>query len=393
MSMTTSGDGIGGRKVLQKVKPYVALVLIQFGFGTMYVITEATLKRGVNHYVLVVYRNAIAAAVMAPFAIWFERKTIPKITMVIFLKIVGLSILEPVFDQNFYYMGSKLTSASFAAALYNILPALTFILALFLRIEKLDIRRRQGQAKVIGTLVTVAGTALIILYKGPTVEFFGSKNRAHRGTSAVDFSKSQTVDWLKGTFTLLLSCLSWSFYLILQSNTLRSLPAELSVTTLMCTVGAAMNAVIALVMERGSMINPWIIGWDMRLFTAIYSGVICTGVAYYVCGMVIREKGPVFVTAFNPLCMIITAFMGSIILGEELTLGRIIGATIIVVGLYFLIWGKSKDYRTSSNIKDIDSQKLPTFACINEGSTHDGTSDASVSVHKISITKNLCPST
>ena len=35
-----------------------------------------------------------------------------------------------------------------------------------------------------------------------------------------------------------------------------------------------------------------------------------------------KERGPVFVTAFNPLCMIIVAVLGSIILGEEITLGR-----------------------------------------------------------------------
>lgn len=51
-------------------------------------------------------------------------------------------------------------------------------------------------------------------------------------------------------------------------------------------------------------------------------GIVCSGVAYYVQGIVSKERGPVFVTAFNPLCMIITAIMGSIILKEEITRGR-----------------------------------------------------------------------
>lgn len=49
---------------------------------------------------------------------------------------------------------------------------------------------------------------------------------------------------------------------------------------------------------------------------------MCTGVAYYLQGVVMKERGPVFVTAFNPLCMIIVAVMGSIILAEEISLGR-----------------------------------------------------------------------
>ena len=61
------------REVMRKVKPYVAMIFLQFGYSGMYIIAVATLKRGMNHYVLVVYRNAIAAAVMAPFALWFER--------------------------------------------------------------------------------------------------------------------------------------------------------------------------------------------------------------------------------------------------------------------------------------------------------------------------------
>lgn len=49
---------------------------------------------------------------------------------------------------------------------------------------------------------------------------------------------------------------------------------------------------------------------------------MCSGVTYYVQGLVMKERGPVFVTAFNPLCMIIVAVLGSIILGDEITLGR-----------------------------------------------------------------------
>jgi drug/metabolite transporter (DMT)-like permease len=51
-------------------------------------------------------------------------------------------------------------------------------------------------------------------------------------------------------------------------------------------------------------------------------GIVCSGVAYYVQGLVSRQRGPVFVTAFNPLCMIVTALLGSVILKEEIRLGR-----------------------------------------------------------------------
>lgn len=332
--------GVG--EVWRRVKPYVAMVFLQFGYAGMFVVSVASLKQGMSHYVLVVYRNAVAAAVVAPFALWFERKVRPKMTLPIFLKIMALGLLEPVLDQNFYYMGTKYTSASFSSALYNILPAVTFLNAFVLRMEKIDIKKRHSQAKIIGTLVTVIGALIMILYKGPIVEFIWNKGRHLQAETAAQ----NDTHWLLGTLMLLFSCCCWSAFFVLQSHTLKSYPAELSLTTLICLTGTGQAGAVALFVERGA--KPWSIGFDMRLFTAVYSGIMCTGVAYYLQGVVMKERGPVFVTAFNPLCMIIVAVMGSIILAEEISLGRVIGAVVIVIGLYSLIWGKSSDRMNTS---------------------------------------------
>ena len=42
-------------------------------------------------------------------------------------------MIRPVFDQNLYYVGMKYTSATFASATVNVLPAITFILAIIFR--------------------------------------------------------------------------------------------------------------------------------------------------------------------------------------------------------------------------------------------------------------------
>lgn len=69
-----------------------------------------------------------------------------------------------------------------------------------------------------------------------------------------------------------------------------------------------------------------------------------------------KDRGPVFVTAFNPLGMVIVAILSTFILREQLNLGRVLGAIVIVVGLYIVLWGKSKDHKTPS----IDEQAIPT---------------------------------
>ncbi|KAL8162392.1 hypothetical protein V2J09_013881 [Rumex salicifolius] len=343
---------------LSKMKAIALIVSLQFGYALMNIITTICLKKGMNHFVLSVYRHIFATVATAPFALIFERKIRPKMTLSIFLKIMLLGFLEPVIDQNLYYVGMKHTSATFASASVNVLPAITFILATIFRLEKVDIRKRPSQAKIVGTIVTVGGAMVMTIYKGPIVDLFFSGSRAHN----VVASTSSGQHWVSGTLMLLGSCLGWSGFFILQSFTLKEYPAEMSLTTLVCLMGAIQGGAVTLVMERD--MSAWALGWDSRLLASAYTGVVCSGIAYYVQGIVNRERGPVFLTAFSPLCMIITAILGALVLAEQLRLGSIIGAVIIILGLYTVVWGKSKDQRnTELSLTDekatIKAQELP----------------------------------
>ncbi|KAG0471241.1 hypothetical protein HPP92_015787 [Vanilla planifolia] len=228
----------------------------------------------------------------------------------------------------------------------NIIPAITYIMALLLRVETLDMRRRGGQLKITGTLLTVSGAVLLILYKGPMLDFLwfskGVKQQAGSLGQSSNGGDPTSLMWIRGMIMLIGSTTCWSGFLILQSNTLESYPAELTITSLVCLMGAAASGAVAFLVERGNT-AIWVIGWDMRLFTVVYSGIICTGVSYYVLGMVMKEKGPVFASAFSPLCTIITSLMSSIFLSETISLGMTIGAFIMIGGLYFLLWGKTKE--------------------------------------------------
>lgn len=332
-------------KAFNKIKPYLAMVSLSFGYAGMYIITMLCLKRGMSTYVLVVYRHAAATIAIAPFALYFERKTRPKLTLPIFFKIMLLGFLEPVFDQNLYYLGMKYTSATFASAIVNILPAVTFIMAILFRLEKVKIKNIHSIAKIVGTMVTLGGATLMTLYKGPVMNMFGTSS-AHTGTgSSSSASSSGDHKWVVGTLMVMASCVGWSAFFILQSFTLRAYPAELSLTTLICFMGMIEGGAVAVVMEHHT--SEWALGMDSRTLAPIYSGVVCSALAYYLQSVVIKERGPVFVTAFNPLCMIIVAVLGSLILAEQIHLGSVIGAIIIVIGLYSVIWGKSKDYNPS----------------------------------------------
>ncbi|VFQ63798.1 unnamed protein product [Cuscuta campestris] len=346
-------------------KPYLAVIFLQFGLAGMDIISKVALNEGMSNYVFVVYRHAVATLVIAPFAFILDKKQRPKMTLPIFAKLAVLSILEPVIDQNMYFIGMKYTTATFAASMSNILPALTFVMACIFRLEKVRVKSIPSQAKIIGTVATVGGAMMMTLLKGPMVHLFWAKSNAHQNpTGAIDLAHS-----IRGALMISFGCLSWASFMILQAITLRTYPTELSMTAWICLLGTGEGAIVALVMERG---NPsvWSINWDTKFLAALYSGVFCSGLAYYIQGVIMKDRGPVFVTAFNPLSMVIVAVMSSIILKEQMYLGRVLGAAVIVVGLYMVLWGKSKDHKSISS----NEESLPTLQMV-KATTANGEKD------------------
>ncbi|KAG6643122.1 hypothetical protein CIPAW_09G188300 [Carya illinoinensis] len=308
----------------------------------MDVLSKAALNQGMSNYVLVVYRHVVAFAVIAPFAVFLDKKVRPKMTLPIFTKLIVLSLLGPAIDP-LYFLGMKYTTATFAAAMADILPALTFVMACIL-----------SQAKVVGTIATVAGAIVITLVKGPIIELMWTKGRSGHQQQSGGANLQHSI---KGSIMITIACFSCACFMILQAITLETYPAELSLTAWMCLLGTLEGTVVALVMEKGNT-AVWSINWDVKLLAALYSGVICSALAYYIQGVIMKDRGPVFVTAFSPLCMVIVAFMGSFVLAEQMYLGRVLGAIIIVVGLYLVVWGKSKDYKLSST-PSIKEQTAP----------------------------------
>ncbi|KAK9987055.1 hypothetical protein SO802_032006 [Lithocarpus litseifolius] len=377
------GQGCFG-SFFQRCKPYIAMISLQFGYAGMNIITKVSLNRGMSHYVLVVYRHAFATAAIAPFALIVERKVRPKITFPIFMQLFVLGLLGPVIDQNFYYAGLKFTSPTFSCAMSNMLPAMTFVMAVLCRMEKLDMKKIRCQAKVVGTVVTVAGAMLMTLYKGNVINLVWSEHMHHSQSNApAQAAGVSDKDWLKGSILLIIATLAWASFFILQAVTMRKYAAHLSLTTLVCFIGTLQSIAVTFVMEHRPSV--WTIGWDLNLLAAAYAGIVSSGIAYYVQGLVMQKRGPVFVTAFSPLMMIIVAIMGSFILAEKIYVGGVLGAVLIVMGLYSVLWGKYKEYKEKEAIEEIPE-------AVKKGGDHNNGRMATVmediEANKVEIPKN-----
>ncbi|PON62316.1 Plant-drug/metabolite exporter [Trema orientale] len=341
-------------QILKEAKPYAALILQQFGYAGMNIISKFAINKGISQHVLVVYRHALAAAVIAPFAIVLEKKTRPKMTYSIFAKIMLLGLLEPVMDQNLYYTGMKFTTATFATAMINLVPVFVFIMAWVLRLEQVNIRSPRSQAKILGTIVTVGGALVMTMVNGPVLDLPWTKQENHHLESLNATNDHISV---KGALMIIAACICWATFVILQAITLKSYPADLSLTSLICFTGAVQGTFVAVGMEWGRP-AAWSLNSKIMILAALYGGVFRSGLGYYIQVLVMKAKGPVFVTAFNPIGLVIVAIMSSFILSELMYLGRVIGAVVIVVGLYMVLWGKSKDKPPSEPMEQVSAPRI-----------------------------------
>lgn len=62
---------------LRNAKPYLLLLAVQFGSAGMFIFAMDAIRKGMSHYVFIVYRNAIAAITLSPFAFFLERFPLP----------------------------------------------------------------------------------------------------------------------------------------------------------------------------------------------------------------------------------------------------------------------------------------------------------------------------
>ena len=366
----------------ERVQLHAAMLALQFGYAGFHVVSRAALNMGISKLVFPVYRNIIAFLLLLPFAYFLEKKERPAITLNFLLQFFLLALVGITANQGFYLLGLDNTSPTFASAIQNSVPAITFLMAVILRIEQVRLNRKDGIAKVAGTIFCVAGATVITLYKGPTI-YSPSPPLQSESSVVVEFGTLSSLgdakgkNWTLGCLYLIGHCLSWSAWLVLQAPVLKKYPARLSVTSYTCFFGLIQFLVIALIVERDA--QAWIFQSGGEVFTILYAGVVASGIAFAVQIWCIDRGGPVFVAVYQPVQTLVVAIMASLALGEEFYLGGIIGAVLIVVGLYFVLWGKSEERKFAKE-----------HAAITSTPEHSGIRSSSHA--KTSLTQPLLPS-
>ncbi|AES72790.1 WAT1-related protein At5g64700 [Medicago truncatula] len=336
---------------MKGMKPYVVVFVIQTIYAIMFLLSKAAFDHGINNFIFVFYRQAVATIFLIPFVFIFEWKLAPPLSLRTFCKIFLLSFFGITMAMDLNGVGLIYTSPTLAAASTNCLPVITFFLALLLRIESLKIKTVAGIAKLVGIVACLGGAATLAFYKGPHLQLLSHHHHLLGYHKQHDQSHSPSGTWIKGCFFLLLSNTFWGLWLVLQAFVLKDYPSKLSFTTLQCFLSSIQSLAIALAIERD--IEQWKLGWNVSLLAIAYCGIIVTGVGYYLMTWVIEKKGPVFLAMSTPLALIITILSSIFLFGDIISLGSILGGFMLVVGLYSVLWGKSRE-QTQKASQDLE---------------------------------------
>ncbi|KAA8546564.1 hypothetical protein F0562_002697 [Nyssa sinensis] len=326
---------------MEKNKPYIAMIFIQFVYAGMSLFSKAAISEGMKPSVFVAYRQGFATLALAPFAFFFESKKSPPLSFNLLCKIFFVSLCGITLSLNLFYFGMNFTSATFATAITNTIPAMVFIMAIISRMETASLSEWHGIAKVLGSAVGISGAMVFTFYKGPAIYHGIEKENSDPSTT---YSKA---DWIKGALLMLAANLTWSLWLIMQRPIVKQYPAKLRLTTLQCFFSCIMSAVWAMAVDRN--ISSWKLGFDINLLSVVYCGVIVTGITYWLQVWAVEKKGPVFTAIFSPLALILTAILSAVFFKETLHWGSACGALLLVGGLYSFLWGKNKEEKSETN--------------------------------------------
>ncbi|KAJ4711147.1 WAT1-related protein [Melia azedarach] len=309
------------------------LEFLEVGLNT---VTKAAMSRGTSHFVLVVYSNLLAIFLLVPSSFLFYRKrTRPQLTRSIVYRIFLLSLVSCC-GQMFTYVGIEYSSPTLASAMIDLTPGFTFILAIVSRMEKLDLRAQSSRAKSIGTVVSITGALIVTLYKGLPITRALSTNKLLE----LPLEMSQS-NWAVGGFFLAAHSVILALFYIVQTWIIRDYPAEMMVTLICCVFVTILSATVSLVAEKNP--NAWKLSPNMELIAIGYSAVFAVSIRTVLHTWALKKKGPVYVSLFKPLGMVIALLMGVAFLGDTLYLGSLVGAATIALGFYAVIWGQAKE--------------------------------------------------
>ncbi|XP_042427138.1 auxin-induced protein 5NG4-like isoform X2 [Zingiber officinale] len=315
-----------------QVKLLAAVLLLQLCYAGYNIAAKVALDKGIGQFVFPVYRNVIGFSLLAPFAYFLEKEDRPSLSLSLLFQFFLLASFGITINQVCFLIGLRYVPTTYAAAIQNLGPALTFAMAAALGLEQVHIAKRYGLAKVLGTVTSIGGATVITLYKGlPLLPHPLSTN-----VLATPLISNSILHWTVGCAYILGNCVTWSAWMVLQVPVVKKYPAKLSFSAFICFFGFLQCLVIACISETDS--KKWKVHSVEQLCAILYSGLVVSGIAIALQIWCIDKGGPLFTAVFGPVQVVAVAIVSVLIFNDQ-----VVGSVLIVFGLYLVLWGKKEE--------------------------------------------------
>ncbi|KAL9224141.1 hypothetical protein vseg_000207 [Gypsophila vaccaria] len=328
---------------LREYLPLILMVLMQILYAVMALLNRVALVKGMSPTIFIFYRQAIATLVISPVA-YFSRKgqsSTSSMTLNSFVLIFITAFIGVVMNQTLYFEGLYLASSSVASATSNLTPAVTFLIAAILGLEKVNGKAMvSSMAKILGTIMCVGGAICIALLRGPKLL---NTQISPPKSLILQLIGDDSTTWVLGCLCLFGNSCCWSLWLILQVPISAKYPDHLSLTAWTCLFSTLQAGLIGLFLERDPV--AWNLTSSIEITSIFISGILGSAVQFLVQSWCVSERGPFYTSMFTPLATVITTVFASIFLREEVFTGSVIGSTTVIIGLYIVLWGKSEEMK------------------------------------------------
>ncbi|XP_076884788.1 WAT1-related protein At5g40230-like [Bidens hawaiensis] len=328
--------------------PFLAMVIAQISQSGLTVAGKKAIETGMQNFSFVFYSNVLTCLIILPSAFLIHRP--PNRPPLTFSAIGGFLVLGILgfLVQVVGYAGYTYVSATVATAILNLIPGFTFVLAIIFGVERLDTRQMAMWVKLIGTVVSVLGAIIVTFYTGPTII-----KTTHLTSVSPQHLLGESSYWILGGFLMLLDSVLAALFIITQALILKKYSAVMIVMLAYCSIIVVISFLASLILEHD--LSAFSLQSKTRLLAILYSGFFGAGFQITIGAWCVKMKGPLFVAMFHPLGIVISAILGVIFLGDGLYLGCLIGSTVIVIGFYGVMWGKSKEDKAV----EVESSKSP----------------------------------
>ncbi|KAL0761642.1 hypothetical protein Bca101_077792 [Brassica carinata] len=257
-----------------------AMLASETGIVGLNILFKAATSKGLNSYSFLGYSYLLASLLLSPSHLFSNRsRSLPPLSFSILSKIGLLGLVG---------------------------------------MEKVRLKERSSVAKVMGTILSLVGALVVVLYHGPRLFIVSSAPNLNFHQLSPSLSSSNS-DWIIGGCLLTIRDIFVSVSFVLQAHIMSEYPAAFTVSFFYTLFVSIITSLTGLVVERN---NPsvWIIRFDITLICILAMGIF-TPVYYVIRSWTVRYKGPLYLAIFKPLSILIAVIMSATFLGDSLYLG------------------------------------------------------------------------